>query len=170
MEGHSMYPGDRLLRKKERPHYRKLYKIKKECIIKEMRKKIVDSKRKGIETGFKFESNDNKITSIDLTSLDNVTIISDDFLNNYYNLRSINLSPLSKVKLIGNNFLQNCNKLIEIDLIPLSNLDIIGDNFLNNCFKLQKIKFTQSQMIKFISHNITTNDYGDYSDSDSDDD
>jgi hypothetical protein len=156
-EYHSIYPNENLfmLRKNRMIELKNLYKkcYEKE---KEYRRKITENiKRKEIEAGFKYTSSDNKLTSIDLMSLENVTIIGDNFLKNFNNLTEIDLSHLSKVKYIGNNFLQDCRELVNIDLTPLKNLTFIGDNFLNGCYKLQKIKFTQSQMIKFILHHKT---------------
>jgi hypothetical protein len=97
-----------------------------------------------IESGYKLYNEDKTLCKINLDQLKDVTIISNNFLNDYNKLTSIDLSPLSHVYYIGNNFLRNCSKLIDIDLTPLKHLYGIGPNFLDNCDNLKSIKMKQS--------------------------
>jgi hypothetical protein len=137
------------------PNYKFLIPMNEESEqLKYMFPNITDCIIKEMETGFKFNNEDKTITTINLLQLKdvNITVIGNNFLNNYENLTSIDLSYLSNVTLIGNNFLLNCSKLIDIDLTPLTNLNLIGNNFLDNCSNLKSIKFTQSQLKKFIPY------------------
>jgi hypothetical protein len=83
-----------------------------------------------------------KLKSINLSPLQNVTEIGDGFLIGCKSLTSINLSPFNKVESIGNEFLCNCNSLSKVDLLPLENITTIGYSFLANCHKLEYINLS----------------------------
>ncbi len=83
-----------------------------------------------------------KLKSINLSPLQNVTEIGDGFLIGCKSLTSVNLSPFNKVESIGNEFLSNCNSLSNVDLLPLENITTIGYGFLANCYKLEYINLS----------------------------
>ncbi|MBQ0098892.1 MAG: leucine-rich repeat domain-containing protein [Oscillospiraceae bacterium] len=80
------------------------------------------------------------LTSLDLTPLSNITSVGNNFLSGC-KLTSLDLTPLSNITSVGNNFLQAC-KLTSIDLSPLSNVTNIGNGFLRSSTKLTSLDLT----------------------------
>ena len=80
-----------------------------------------------------------KLLKIDLSSLVNLESIGNNFAGACYELQTINLLGLQKLKNIGTHFLQGCYNLLTIDLSSLVNLKSIGDNCLYLCDGLQTI-------------------------------
>jgi len=82
---------------------------------------------------------DTNIQSIDLSPLQNIEHIGDDFLLGLKNISKIDLTPLRKINEIGDNFLSECFSISEIDLSPLVNVTELGMNFMSNCIGLTRI-------------------------------
>jgi hypothetical protein len=93
---------------------------------------------------------DRKITTINLSPLENITSIGNGFLSRCKNLHEINLSPLENITSIGNGFLSHCENLHEINLSPLKNITSISNNFLADCDKLHKINLSPLKNITSI--------------------
>ncbi len=66
------------------------------------------------------------LTTLDLPSLHNVTIIDNFFLYRCINLAVVDLSGLTNVTTIGENFLSGCSSLTAVDLSPLANITAVG--------------------------------------------
>ena len=94
------------------------------------------------------------LTSINLSPLSNVTEIGINFLESCIGLTSINLSPLSKVTKIGYGFLRNCANLTSIDLSPLSNVTVIHSSFLKDCTRLTSINLSPLSKVTEIGINF----------------
>ena len=88
-------------------------------------KKIILSRTETtpINIGNYFLRDCTSLTTIDLSSLQNVTSVGDNFLYNCRSLTTINLSPLQNVTSIGNYFLGNRTSLTTIDLSSLQKLN-----------------------------------------------
>ena len=67
-----------------------------------------------------------------------------------HKMNAINLSPLNNVTSIGNNFLCQCISAKNILLPKSSVLETIGDNFLMNCKKLESIDLSVIPSVKSI--------------------
>jgi len=91
-----------------------------------------------------------KLKSINLSPLKNVTEIGDGFLIGCKSLTCIDLSPFNKVESIGNQFLYYCNNLSKVDLLPLENITTIGYGFLAYCQKLEYINLSPLKNITYI--------------------
>ena len=96
----------------------------------------------GINWGNGFLEGCKNLTSVDLSSLNNVTQIGDDFLRNCTSFTSVDLTPFKNVTYIGDGFLSWCLNLKEIDLSPLSNVTKIGFGFLSWCENLRQVDFS----------------------------
>jgi len=103
-----------------------------------------------IETiGNNFLYNCQSLISIDLSEL---TSIKDYFLYHCSALIEIKLSP--KIKTIGNYCLIQCIKLKELDLSGLNNLITIGNNFLGHCYSLETIDLSGLNSLESIGNNF----------------
>jgi len=106
------------------------------------------------------------LNCINLSGLNNIETIGNNFLYNCQSLISIDLSELTsikdyflyhcsacsalteiklspKIKTIGNDCLIQCIKLKELDLSGLNNLITIGNNFLGHCYSLETIDLSE---------------------------
>ena len=75
----------------------------------------------------------NSLTTLDLTSLNNVTQLEGYFLSLCEALSNLALTPLSNVASIETCFLNGCKSLTTLDLTPLNNVTVIASSFLSGC-------------------------------------
>ncbi len=97
------------------------------------------------------------LTSIDLTPLNSVEIIRNNFLSKFVNIKTIDLTPLANVKTIGHLFLSNCPKLITVNLEKLLNIEEIGENFLSYCPNLTTVSFSSFNKVKTLNFRFFAN-------------
>jgi len=93
------------------------------------------------QIGDNFLSGPLEVTEIDLRILSNVKKIGKYFMSGCKTIKTIDLSPLKNVSYIGGNFMVGCSQLEKIDLSPLINMTEINVSFLEDCFKLSEVKF-----------------------------
>jgi hypothetical protein len=72
---------------------------------------------------------------------DTQIIIGGNFLFNCANISSLDLTSLSNITQIGDFFLSNCSNITSLDLTHLSNLTQIGIFFLYGCSNIKEIIF-----------------------------
>ena len=97
---------------------------------------------------------DKKIQTIDLTPLEQIEEIGDDFLYRCSELTEVDFSSLSNVHKIGKNFLLDCIKLTKIDLSSFTQLSEIADYFMNNCASLHTINFNEKSNITSVGNSF----------------
>ena len=96
----------------------------------------------------------NNLKTIDLTPLENIRSIGNNFMYFCTELETINLEPLSNVKSIGNNFMSYCESLENIDLTCLSKVTSIGNDFLFYCGTLTTIDLKPLSDVTSIGNNF----------------
>ena len=97
------------------------------------------------------------LTSIDFTSLHNVTAIPSKFLNNSKSLTHVNLSGLSKVTSVGDDFSKNCESLTSIDVSGFQKLTTIGYGFLHSTRSLTSVDLSSLSEVTSIGNEFVRN-------------
>ena len=97
------------------------------------------------------------LTSIDFTSLYNVTIIPSTFLNNLKSLTHVNLSCLSEVTSVGDYFINNCESLTSIDVSGFQKLTTIGSRFLHNSMSLTSVDLSSFSEVTSVGNEFVRN-------------
>ena len=105
---------------------------------------------RSISGSCEFLSNSTSLTSVDLSSLNEVTSIGDDFISDCESLTSINVSGLKKLTTIGNGFLRNSTSLTSVDLSSFSGVMSIADDFISGCKALTFIDVSGFQKLTTI--------------------
>jgi hypothetical protein len=95
---------------------------------------------------------DKSITNIDLTPLQNIEHISDNFLSEYIYIKEIDLSPLKNVKSIGSYFMSGCSNLSIVQTSSLLNLQSIGDSFMSKCVSLIELQLNELNNLESIGY------------------
>ena len=98
-----------------------------------------------------FLSNCNKLTSLDLLCLTNLTDIGIRFLNNSKSLITLNLSDLSNLTCIKERFLVNCINLTSLNFSNLLRLESIDEYVLSNCISLTSLDLSNLTRLKCIN-------------------
>eukprot|EP00760_Papus_ankaliazontas_P022589 PhM_4_TR18885/c2_g2_i1/m.76530 len=80
-----------------------------------------------------------RLTSVDMSTLTNVTKIGLNFLYGCARLPSLDLSAMTNVREIGGSFLYGCMALSSVDLSPLANVRKIQTYFLYFCSSLTSV-------------------------------
>ena len=101
----------------------------------------------------------NNYENIDLSPLDKIESIGDNFLKECFTLKSIDCSKLKILKSIGDIFLAYCTSLQTIDLSPLINLESIGNSFMVNCRGLKLIDLSPLINLQSIGNNFCYESY-----------
>ena len=83
--------------------------------------------------GDNFLSRCSSITALDLSGLNAVTAIGCEFLSDCSSITALSFSGLNTVTTIGVNFLSRCSSITALDLSGLNSVTTIGNYFLSRC-------------------------------------
>ena len=97
-----------------------------------------------------FSNNCRRLSTVELSGLQSVTTIGDNFLYNCTALSTVDLSGLQSVTTIGDNFLYNCTALSTVDLSGLQAVTTIGYGFLSDCTALSTVDLSGLQAVTTI--------------------